>query len=117
MDIGTESRLEILLSMNRHIRAVTVHLTSFHRSLPLCPSPPSILAFNPMSVIRQETSTSQHSNDITVENKRTSSNHSISKETYEADPACEVAGASGTSEDDYPDGGLRAWLIVAGVSR
>jgi len=69
-----------------------------------------------MAVIRQETSTSQHSNDITVENKRTSSDHSISKETYEFDPACEVVGVSGTSEDDYPDGGLRAWLIVAGVS-
>ena len=69
-----------------------------------------------MGVIQQEISASQYSNDVTADNNRTSSDCSISKETYEVNPACEVVGTSGASEDDYPDGGLRAWLIVAGVS-
>ena len=69
-----------------------------------------------MSLIRQEKSAPQHSHDIAAEVARTSSDQSISKETYEVDPVCEVVGTTVTSEDDYPDGGLRAWLIVAGVS-
>ena len=75
-----------------------------------------MLAIRPMSLIRQERSTPQQPHDITAEDARTSSDQSISKETYEVDPICEVVGTTGTSEDDYPDGGLRAWLIVAGVS-
>ncbi|KIM36456.1 hypothetical protein M413DRAFT_78221 [Hebeloma cylindrosporum] len=56
----------------------------------------------------QETSISD---EHTAENVRTSSDHSIPKEKYEVD---EPVGISGTYEDDYPDGGVRAWLIVAG---
>jgi len=63
--------------------------------------------------MRQERRTPQQVHDITAEDARTSSDQSISKETYEVDS---VVGTTGTSEDDYPDGGLRAWLIVAGVS-
>lgn len=116
MDIGTESQLEILSPMDHHKRAATPHLAFFLTNPPFSPIFPQLCSPSSMAVIRQNTSTSQHSNDITAETKRTSSDHSMSKETYEVDPACEVVENSGPSDDDYPDGGLRAWLIVAGVS-
>lgn len=68
-----------------------------------------------MVVTDQGAYDSHHSNDPIMENVLSPSEHSISKETYEVRPACEVLGNTATSEDDYPDGGLRAWLIVAGV--
>jgi len=68
-----------------------------------------------MTITYQDARDSQHSNDLTVESVLASSEYSISNETYEVNPACEVVGTPETCEDDYPDGGLRAWLIVAGV--
>ena len=64
---------------------------------------------------------SHHSNDITIGNTRSSDvdQNSIEKEKYEANADVEeVPGRSKevTAEEDYPDGGLRAWLIVVGVS-
>ncbi|KAF8147570.1 MFS general substrate transporter [Crassisporium funariophilum] len=57
---------------------------------------------------------SRHSNDITAENVRISTDNSISKEKYEGDTVIEEI-REGESEEDFPDGGLRAWLIVCGA--
>ena len=64
------------------------------------------------------TKNSQHSNlDITVENVRVSSDcSSISKEKYDLEVQSPVEEISDQITDDgHPDGGLTAWLIVAGV--
>ena len=64
------------------------------------------------------TKNSQHSNkDITVENVRVSSDgSSISKEKYDLEVQIPVEEISDkNTDDDHPDGGLTAWLIVAGV--
>lgn len=63
---------------------------------------------------------SHHSNDITIGNARSSDvdENSIEKEKYEANADVEeVQGRRKEvlAEEDYPDGGLRAWLIVVGV--
>ena len=64
---------------------------------------------------------SQHSTkdiDITVENVRVSNDDSsISKEKYDLEEVQTAAEEkSGQNTDDgHPDGGLTAWLIVAGV--
>ncbi|KDR69289.1 hypothetical protein GALMADRAFT_256119 [Galerina marginata CBS 339.88] len=54
----------------------------------------------------------RHSNDITTENVRSSEENSITKEKYAADT---VVTTQEAAESDYPDGGLRAWLIVCGA--
>jgi len=112
MDIGTESEWKII-SPYPYKRSCVHALSSLQR---LRHPAPSVLSISPMSVIRQEKSTPQQPHHVTAEDARTSSDQSISKESYEVDPIFEVVGTTGTSEDDYPDGGLRAWLIVAGVS-
>jgi len=112
MDVGTECESKTIAPYR--YKRNDVHALPTSRSLRH--SLPSVLAISPMSVIRQAKSIPQQSHDITAEDARTSSDQSISKETYQVDPVCEVVGTTGTSEDDYPDGGLRAWLIVAGVS-
>jgi hypothetical protein len=63
---------------------------------------------------------SQHSNKfITVENGRvTSDGSSISKEKYDLEvqtPVEEISDQNTGTDDGHPDGGLTAWLIVAGV--
>ena len=64
------------------------------------------------------TSNSQHSNkDITVENVRVSNDgSSISKEKYDLEVQTPVEETiNQITDDSHPDGGLTAWLIVAGV--
>lgn len=63
------------------------------------------------------TNDSQHSHDISVENVRTSQDDSITKEKYEVEPVIEVVKTMEDLDEDFPDGGLRAWLIVAGVCK
>ena len=66
----------------------------------------------------QRTNGLQHSNkDIAVENVRVSSDDSsISKEKYDLEVQTPVEEISDQNTDDgHPDGGLTAWLIVAGV--
>ena len=57
--------------------------------------------------------------DITVENVGVSDNGSlISKENYDLEvqtPVEEIINQNTLADDGHPDGGLRAWLIVAGV--
>jgi hypothetical protein len=67
----------------------------------------------------RHTNNSQHSDkDITVENVRVSNDDSsMSKEKYDLEevqiPVEEVSDQN--ADDSHPDGGLTAWLIVAGV--
>ena len=64
------------------------------------------------------TNNSRHSNkDIAVENVRISSDgSSISKEKYDLEVQTPVEEISDQNIDDgHPDGGLTAWLVVAGV--
>ncbi|PPQ91371.1 hypothetical protein CVT25_004138 [Psilocybe cyanescens] len=65
------------------------------------------------------TNDSRHSHDITIENVRSSraDSASTSKEKYTVEPAVEVTSTKEKeeTEDDHPDGGSRAWLIVAGA--
>jgi hypothetical protein len=64
------------------------------------------------------TKNSQHSNkDITVENVRVSiDGSSISREKYDLEVQTPVEEISDQNTDDgHPDGGLTAWLVVAGV--
>ena len=57
-------------------------------------------------------SNSQHS--ITIENVRVSNDDSsISKEEY--DEEVQTPAEEKSDQDTHPDGGLTAWLIVAGV--
>ena len=66
----------------------------------------------------RSTNNSQHSNkDIAVANVRISSDgSSISKEKYDLEVQTPVEEISDQNTDDgHPDGGLSAWLIVAGV--
>ena len=68
----------------------------------------------------RRTNNSQHSNkDITIENVRVSNNgSSISEEKYDLEvqtPIEEVINQNTLADDGHPDGGLTAWLIVAGV--
>uniref|UniRef100_A0A8H8CNK1 Uncharacterized protein n=1 Tax=Psilocybe cubensis TaxID=181762 RepID=A0A8H8CNK1_PSICU len=65
---------------------------------------------------------SRYSHDITIENVRSSradSMSSTSKEKYTVHSTIEAASTKdkeeGEVEDDYPDGGTRAWLILAGA--
>lgn len=78
-----------------------------------------LLSLPPLSMVRC-TKNSQHSiEDITVENVRVSSDgSSISKEKYDLEVQTPVEEISAQNTDDgHPDGGLTAWLIVAGVCR
>ena len=64
------------------------------------------------------TNNSQNSSkDITVENVRVSNDgSSISKEKYDLEVQTPVEEITNQITDDgHPDGGLTAWLIVAGV--
>ena len=66
----------------------------------------------------QRTNNSHHSNeDITAENARVSNDDSsILKEKYDLEVQTPVEELSNQNADDgHPDGGLTAWLIVAGV--
>lgn len=63
---------------------------------------------------------SEHSSsrDITLMSEtRLSDTNSVAKEKCEVSPPREVEThkVAMANEDDFPDGGLRAWLIVAGV--
>ena len=63
----------------------------------------------------QPTNNSHHSNeDITIENVRISNDSSISKEKYDLEAPVEELSNQNT-DDGHPDGGLTAWLVVAGV--
>jgi len=61
------------------------------------------------------TNSSRHSNDITTENIPSEVDTWSTKEKYQA----EVVETQGGLNDDeeYPDGGLKAWLVVVGVCR
>lgn len=66
----------------------------------------------------QHSNESRHSNeDITIENAQVSiDDKSILKTEYDPElqsPDKETSGLN--SDDDYPDGGLTAWLVVCGV--
>jgi hypothetical protein len=65
----------------------------------------------------QRTNNSHHSNqDITVDNPRLSNDDSsISKEKYDLEVTTAGEILNQNADDDHPDGGLTAWLIVAGV--
>ena len=64
----------------------------------------------------QHTDESQHSNeDVTIESLRVSNDDgSISREKYDLETPVEEI-SSQNLDDDHPDGGLTAWLMVAGV--
>ena len=87
--------------------------------LPSSPSsPPTTNLPYTMASHSQHTDESRHSNeDITVENVPVSNDgNSISKEKYDIEvqsPVIETLGQN--SDHGYPDGGLAAWLVVAGV--
>ena len=77
--------------------------------------PPTTVVFTMYS---QHTNDSQHADEeITVETLRISNDDgSILKEKYDLEVQTPVeAISSQNSDDDHPDGGLTAWLIVAGV--
>ena len=65
----------------------------------------------------QRTNNSYHSNqDITIDNPRISNDDSsISKEKYDLEVTTAGEISNQNTDDDHPDGGLTAWLIVAGV--
>jgi len=106
-----------MLANDYHIRRVGPRFASISfTKCPPTPLWPPLLSFYRMTVIYQDARDFQHSNDFIVENVLASSEDSIAKETHEVKPAFEVVvRTQGEFEEDYPDGGLMAWLIVAGV--
>lgn len=66
----------------------------------------------------QHTNQSRHSNeDITITSIRVSiDDNSITKEKYDLEIQAPVAEISEQNPDDeHPDGGLTAWLVIFGV--
>lgn len=67
-----------------------------------------------MSVSDDHANDAKLSDDVTVGNTQSSLDEDIKNEPHNSEKVTEAV-PIGT--EDYPDGGLRAWLIVVGVSR
>jgi hypothetical protein len=78
------------------------------------PSFPPMIVVSTMVQHSQHTEKSQHSNeDVTIDSLRVS-NDGGSREKYDLEIPVEEM-SSQNSDDDHPDGGFTAWLMVAGV--